>query len=38
MDAPWSVTTEIGQILEHSEVATHISVHSEIFQALIEHT
>jgi hypothetical protein len=36
MDAPWSFTTAIGQILEHSEVNTIIAVRSEIVQALTE--
>jgi hypothetical protein len=37
IEALWSVTTAIGQILEHSEVITSIAVHNEIVGALTEH-
>jgi Plant transposon protein len=38
IEALWSVTTAIGQILEHNEVITSIAVRNEIVGALTEHT
>jgi hypothetical protein len=37
IEALWSVTTPIEQILEHIEVITSIVVHNEIVGALTEH-